>query len=124
MSEKIIQIDEPEKDSYVEAIETQFPKTVGEFKRIQQEQLETFCKKMSDYGPYNVSLGREIKTEKDILLGLTAVGVRCAEKAQRIVNLLFYNKNTPKNEPLIDSFLDMSVYGIIASIIKSGKWGK
>jgi hypothetical protein len=32
--------------------------------------------------------------------------------------------NAVAGEPLEDAFLDMSNYGIMATIVKNGKWGK
>jgi hypothetical protein len=104
-------------------VELKYPLTVEEFRKIQHKQYETFIKKLNDYGPYNVTLGREIKDEKGILSALTVIAIRCTEKTQRLINLLF-DKTTPANEPVIDSFEDISVYGIIAQIINNNKWGK
>lgn len=106
-------------------IEQKYPKTVEEFKKIQKEQYETFCRKLHDYGPYNISLGREVRTKQDVNTALTVICIRCTEKIQRLINILFYTKeNETHNEPLIDSFKDISVYGIIAQVIHSGKWNK
>ena len=109
----------------VQEIEEKYPKTAEEFKKIQREQYETFCTKLHDYGPYNISLGREVKTKQDILTSLTVICIRCTEKVQRLINILFYTKDhDAHHEPMIDSFKDISVYGIIAQIIHSGKWNK
>jgi len=32
--------------------------------------------------------------------------------------------NAVKDEPMEDAFLDVSNYGIMATIVKNGKWGK
>lgn len=114
-----------ETNQIISDIEQKYPKTVEEFKKIQKAQYETFCKKLHDYGPYNISLGREIRNKLDINTALTVICIRCTEKVQRLINILFYTKDTePHNEPMIDSFDDISVYGIIAQIIHSGKWNK
>jgi hypothetical protein len=104
-------------------IEKKYPQTVSEFKLIQQKQYDTFLKKLNDYGPYNVTLGREIKDNKSILTSLCVIAIRCTEKTQRLINLLF-DKHKAANEPVIDSFDDISIYGIIAQIIHNNKWGK
>jgi hypothetical protein len=119
-------VEETKEDNAIVEIENKYPKTIEEFKKIQREQYRVFCKKLHDYGPYNVTLGREIKGENDIKTGLTVIGIRCTEKVQRLINMLFYanNENTTYNEPLIDSFSDISVYGVIAQIIHNKKWGK
>ena len=41
----------------VSFIEEHYPETAKEFKKIQEEQYETFCKKQMDYGPSNISMG-------------------------------------------------------------------
>jgi len=106
-------------------IEHKYPKTVEEFKKIQKNQYEIFCRKLHDYGPYNISLGREVRSKQDVITALTVICIRCTEKVQRLINILFYNKEVEAhNEPMIDSFDDISVYGIIAQIIHSGKWNK
>ena len=44
---------------------------------------------------------------------------------QRLINLVLRKGLTDSaNEPVFDSFLDISVYGIIAEIVKRGKWAK
>jgi hypothetical protein len=109
----------------IQEIEEKYPKTTEEFKKIQKEQYETFCTKLHDYGPYNISLGREVRSEQDVLTSLTVICIRCTEKVQRLINILFYAKDhDAHHEPMIDSFKDISVYGIIAQIIHSRKWNK
>ncbi len=113
-------------ESLISEIEVKYPKTAEEFKKIQKQQYRVFCRKLHDYGPYNVTLGREIKTENDVKTGLTVIGIRCTEKVQRLINMLFYSNSelNTHNEPLVDSFDDISVYGIIAQIINNKRWGK
>ena len=107
----------------VQFIEQQYPETADEFKRIQKEQYELFCKKQMDYGPSNISVGTNLITEEEVKLSLTGLWFRMNDKIQRIKNLLMNNKKV-NNEPLEDSFLDVSNYGIMATIVKNGKWGK
>ena len=126
MNDNIIDMNSvSDNDDVMEIIEEKYPKCAAEFKKIQLEQYHTFCKKLHDYGPYNISLGREVKTKQDVSTALTVICIRCTEKVQRLVNILFYTKDhDAHNEPMIDSFKDISVYGIIAQIIHSGKWNK
>ena len=107
----------------VQLIEQQYPKTTDEFKRLQQEQYELFCKKQMDYGPSNISVGTNLITEEEVKMSLTGLWFRMNDKIQRIKNLLMNNQKI-NNEPLEDSFLDVSNYGIMATIVKNGKWGK
>ena len=107
----------------VQLIEQQYPKTTDEFKRLQKEQYKLFCQKQMDYGPSNISVGTDLSTEADVKLSLTGLWFRMNDKIQRIKNLLMNNQKV-NNEPLEDSFLDVSNYGIMATIVKNGKWGK
>ena len=107
----------------VQLIEQQYPETADEFRRLQKEQYELFCKKQMDYGPSNISVGTDLATEADVKLSLTGLWFRMNDKIQRIKNLLMNNQKV-NNEPLEDSFLDVSNYGIMATIVKNGKWGK
>ena len=108
----------------VQLIEQQYPKTTDEFKRLQKLQYEVFCEKQMDYGPSNISVGTDLATEADVKLSLTGLWFRVNDKVQRIKNLLMGNRESAVDEPLEDAFLDMSNYGIMATIVKNGKWGK
>ena len=47
------------------------------------------------------------------------------DKIQRLKTLLMGGrKNAVEGEPIEDAFLDVSNYGIMATIVKNGKWGK
>ena len=107
----------------VQLIEQQYPKTTDEFKRLQKLQYELFCEKQMDYGPSNISVGTNLVTKEEVKLSLTGLWFRMNDKIQRIKNLLMNNQKI-NNEPLEDSFLDVSNYGIMATIVKNGKWGK
>jgi len=52
-------------DEVINIIETKYPETCQEFKRIQKYQYLTFCKKQLDYGPGNISLGSTLETFDD-----------------------------------------------------------
>ena len=110
-------------DTSVQLMEQQYPETTGEFKRLQKQQYELFCKKQMDYGPSNISVGTNLQTEDEIKLSLTGLWFRMNDKIQRLKNLLLNNQKI-NNEPLEDSYLDVSNYGIMATIVKNGKWGK
>ena len=43
---------------------------------------------------------------------------------KRLINLVVKNNREAQNEPTIDAFKDLACYGIIAQIVKNGKWGK
>ena len=104
-------------------IEEQYPETAKEFKRIQQEQYDTFCKKQMDYGPSNISMGTGVGKAVNVKLALTALVIRINDKVQRLLNLVVTNDRDAQNEPVEDACKDLSVYGKIAQIVKNGKWG-
>ena len=108
----------------VTQMEKEWPEMTQEFKRLQKEQYELFCRKQHDYGPGNISVGTQLITEDEIKLSLTGLWFRVNDKVQRIKNLLMGNRESAVDEPLEDAFLDMSNYGIMATIVKNGKWGK
>ena len=122
---KIIK-DTPNGNGQIDAvsfIEEHYPETAKEFKKIQEEQYETFCKKQMDYGPSNISMGTGVGTAVNMKLATTALVVRINDKIQRLLNLVVTNNREAQNEPVEDAFKDLSVYGIIAQIVKNGKWG-
>ena len=105
-------------------IEKEYPETSKEFKEIQFEQWATFCKKQMDYGPSNIAMGTALKTKEDRRLSLIGLIVRINDKVQRLMNLVVKHNRDAQNEPVMDAFKDLSVYGIIAQIVDNGKWGK
>ena len=105
-------------------IENQYPETAQEFKRLQDEQYNLFCRKQMDYGPSNISMGTSLQTSDEKRLSLIGLIVRINDKVQRLINLVVKNNRAAQNEPVIDAFKDLSCYGIIAQIVNNGKWGK
>ncbi len=112
------------KHPIVEQMEKEWPEMTTEFKRLQMEQYELFCRKQHDYGPGNISVGTQLSTDDEIKLSLTGLWFRMNDKIQRLKTLLMGNKDTAVDEPLEDAYLDVSNYGIMATIVKNGKWGK
>jgi len=122
-----IPIESEDKMDQVDAmnyIEKEYPETAKEFHKIQFEQWETFCKKQMDYGPQNISMGTGVGEAVNVPLATTALIIRINDKVQRLLNLVVTNKRKAQNEPVEDAFKDLSVYGIIAQIVRNGKWGK
>ena len=109
----------------VTMMEEEWPEMTEEFKRLQREQYELFCLKQHDYGPGNISVGTQLQTPDEIHLSLTGLWFRMNDKIQRLKTLLMGDKEAAVNgEPMEDAFLDVSNYGIMATIVKNGKWGK
>ena len=111
-------------ETAVQYIEQQYPETAKEFQRLQYEQWELFCKKQMDYGPSNIAMGTSLDTSDEKRLSLIGLIVRINDKVQRLINLVVKNNREAQNEPTIDAFKDLACYGIIAQIVKNGKWGK
>ena len=112
------------KHPIVEQMEKEWPEMTNEFKRLQSEQYELFCRKQHDYGPSNISVGTNLQTPDEIKLSLTGLWFRVNDKVQRIKTMLMGNRESAIDEPLEDAYLDVSNYGIMATIVKNGKWGK
>jgi|TARA_A100001391_G_scaffold199771_1_gene183330 hypothetical protein len=109
----------------VERMEQEWPEMTQEFKRLQREQYELFCHKQHDYGPGNISVGTQLITDDEIHLSLTGLWFRMNDKIQRLKTLLMGKRgNAVEGEPMEDAYLDVSNYGIMATIVKNGKWGK
>lgn len=83
--------------------------------------LVTLERKQRDYGPQNL-----------IKFGVDGVIVRMSDKMERIINLsarrreeLAKGIELPTfNEPMSDSFLDQSNYGLIGYVMDRGLWPK
>jgi hypothetical protein len=108
----------------VEQMEKEWPEMTAEFKRLQREQYELFLKKQHDYGPGNISVGTMLQTPEEIQLSLTGLWFRMNDKIQRLKNMLMSQRESAVDEPMEDAYLDVSNYGIMATIVKNGKWGK
>ncbi len=108
----------------IKFVEKHYPETAKEFQELQYEQYRTFCKKHMDYGAGNISMGTSLNTSEEIRMSLVGLIVRMNDKVQRLLNLVVKNDRAAQNEPVIDAFADLSVYGIIAQIVNNKKWGK
>jgi hypothetical protein len=113
-----------DKTDAIAFIEKHYPETAKEFQRLQFEQWNLFCKKQMDYGPSNIAMGTSLDTPEEKRLSKIGLIVRINDKVQRLINLVVKNNREAQNEPAIDAFKDLSVYGIIAQIVEAGKWGK
>ena len=112
-------------DEIVKIMEAEYPETTQAFKDIQRSQYILFCRKQHDYGPKNVSVGTELKTVNEVRVAMTGLWFRMNDKIQRARNILMGERQTAvADEPLEDAFLDVSNYGIMATIVKQDKWGK
>ena len=109
----------------VSYMENKYPEMTKEFRTIQKEQYELFLHKQHDYGPQNVAVGSLLKTKEDIKLSLLGLWFRIQDKTERIKTLLMRDDgNSVQDEPVVDSYNDISVYGIMAQVVSRGKWAK
>ena len=112
-------------EDIITMMENEWPEMTAEFRRLQREQYELFLHKQHDYGPGNISVGTMLQTPEEIKLSLTGLWFRMNDKLQRVKTLLMTGRESAvKDEPLEDAYLDVSNYGIMATIVKNGKWGK
>ena len=131
MKEYVTDIDEQahaqgRESSYdvIEQMEKEWPEMTKEFKEIQRQQYELFLHKQHDYGPGNISVGTQLQTPEEIKLSLTGLWFRMNDKIQRLKTMLLSRRESAVDEPMEDAYLDVSNYGIMATIVKNGKWGK
>jgi len=116
---------ENKKDSdIVTMMEKEWPQMTAEFRKLQREQYELFLHKQHDYGPGNISVGTQLQTSEETHLALTGLWFRMNDKIQRLKNMLMSKRESAVDEPMEDAYLDVSNYGIMATIVKNGKWGK
>ena len=109
----------------IEQMEKEWPEMTKEFKKIQKEQYELFLHKQHDYGPGNISVGTQLQTPEEIKLSLTGLWFRMNDKIQRLKTLLMSGRdNAVEGETVEDAYLDVSNYGIMATIVGRDKWGK
>lgn len=119
-----------ETDNFVEqtraesVLEKAYPEMIAEFRKIQKEQFDLFCKKQHDYGPGNISVGTQLETDKEVKLSLTGLWFRMNDKIQRLKTMLLDGRKAAVEESMEDAYLDVSNYGIMATIVSRGKWGK
>lgn len=114
----------PVTDPVVREMEEKWPEMTADFKRIQQEQYVLFCRKQKNYGPDNISLGTALERENDRKLSLQGLFFRLNDKINRYKQMIMFGSEDAVGESLEDTFQDISVYGIIAQLVKNGTWGK
>ena len=118
---RAIQYDDPQ---LVKEVEELYPETCDEFKRIMFTQYELFCAKQFNYGPSNISVGTKLETDEDVKLSMTGLWFRMNDKIQRLKQLVVLGATDKVGEAIEDTYMDLSVYGIIAQIVSNKKWGK
>lgn len=113
----------PDVSDVVRLMEERHPEMMEEFRKIQREQYELFAQKQMAYGKGNIMLGGDIGVEEDRVAAIRGITIRLNDKMQRLLNLVLKGVANPlKNESVSDTFMDMSVYGIISLIVERGSW--
>jgi len=118
---RVVKYDEPE---LVRQVEEMYPEMTDEFKAVMFTQYELFCKKQLNYGPSNISVGTRLETNDDIKLSLTGLWFRMNDKINRLKQLVVLGQPDKVGESINDTYMDLSVYGIIAQIVSNKKWAK
>lgn len=113
----------PDVSDVVRLMEERYPEMMETFRKIQREQYELFSQKQMAYGKSNIMLGGDIGVEEDRIAAVRGITIRLNDKMQRLLNLVLKGVVNPlKNESVSDTFMDMSVYGIISLIVQRGEW--
>lgn len=99
------------------------PRQTRRFMEIVMKMYRVHLAKNHDYSPANITGP-----------GMIGIATRMWDKIVRIMNLTgfqisaehlgFEKPRRAVNEPYMDAFMDVSVYGIIAQIFEQGDWGK
>lgn len=108
----------------IKEIEEKYPEMTAEYWKICYEQYVLFCLKQSNYGPHNISVGTSLTTEEDFKLSLTGLWFRMNDKIQRLKQLVVLGATDSVGESVEDTYKDLSVYSIIAQMVRRGKWAK
>ena len=112
----------------IKRMEELYPECTNELLDNFDKAYKLWCKKQSDYGDGNIRLGLNIssKSSSQTNKALSQLGVviRMNDKIQRLINLVVKENKNPLNEPVLDAFSDLSVYGIIAMLVDQDAWGK
>ena len=104
-----------------EILKEEYPTIYEGYKTIIDEQFELFAKKHLDYGMHNVSAGTNLNTKDEVEFAMTGLWYRLSDKINRWKNMIISGRKA-QNETLIDTFQDVTNYGIIAQLVKRGLW--
>lgn len=111
-------------ESAIQYCERVYPQMMRRFKEIQDEQYELFASKQRNYGTGNISVGTQLQTKEDVKLSLTGLWFRKSDKINRLKQLVVLGQPDEVDESLQDTYMDLSVYGIISQLVKEQVWGK
>lgn len=87
------------------------PNTLDQaFEEVTEELLQMFLKKHRDYGKGNILANGEL-----------GISMRVSEKIERLKHLLMSGQ-TPNNESIEETWVDVAVYGVIAVLLRRGQF--
>ena len=104
-----------------EILKEEYPTIYEGYKSIIDEQFELFAKKHLDYGMHNVSAGTNLDTAEEVEFAMTGLWYRLSDKINRWKNMIISGRKA-QNETLIDTFQDITNYGIISQLVYKGLW--
>ena len=105
----------------VDILKKEYPIIYDGYQQIIEEQFELFAKKHLDYGMHNVSAGTNLETDDEVEFAMTGLWYRLSDKINRWKNMIISGRKA-QNETLIDTFQDVTNYGIIAQLVSRGMW--
>ena len=104
-----------------EILKEEYPTICNGYMSIMEQQLELFSKKHLDYGMHNITAGTSLANEDERSFALTGLWYRISDKVNRWKNMIITGRKT-QNETLIDTYQDLTNYGIIAQLVERGMW--
>ena len=104
-----------------EILKKEYPTIYNGYQSIVDEQFELFARKHLDYGMHNVSAGTNLENSDEVEFAMTGLWYRLSDKINRWKNMIITNRKT-QNESLIDTFQDITNYGIISQIVYKDLW--
>ena len=112
---------DPRQRKAIDILKEEYPVIYQGYKDIIDEQFELFAKKHLDYGMHNVSAGTNLETNDEVEFAMTGLWYRLSDKINRWKNMIISGRKA-QNETLIDTFQDVTNYGIIAQLVSRGMW--
>jgi hypothetical protein len=104
-----------------EILKEEYPTIYNGYRDIVEEQFELFARKHLDYGMHNVSAGTNLDSADEVEFAMTGLWYRLSDKINRWKNMIISGRKA-QNETIIDTFQDITNYGIIAQLVKRGMW--
>lgn len=118
-------------DKVTKNIEELFPQCTDELMKNFDRAYDLWCRKQSDYGSSNISLGLNLSSSSsesfaNNRLAQLGVVIRMNDKICRLVNL--YKKDSVDasevKESIEDTSTDIMNYANMLMVLRAGKWGR